>query len=99
MSLPPRVLYPSLTVLLIAVGLMSRAPVLALPHVVAKYGGSIVWGGMMYFGLASLFPRLPVLTLAIVTGAVAAAIEFSQLWHVGWLDEFRRTAFGVLLIG
>ncbi|WP_315835532.1 DUF2809 domain-containing protein [Bradyrhizobium prioriisuperbiae] len=94
-----RTIYLLVCCLLIGAGLLSRAPVLGLPPVVAKSSGSVIWGAMVYVAVASLIPIQPLLRRTAITALIAIATEFSQLVHFGWLDAFRRTTFGVLLIG
>src|SRR5882757_3046052 len=96
---PNRTTYLLMCCLLIGAGLLSRAPALGLPPVVAKYSGSVIWGAMVYFAVASLIPTQPLLRRTATTALIAIATEFSQLVHFGWLDAFRRTTLGVLLIG
>ena len=54
---------------------------------------------MVYFALSSLLPRRPIPHRIVATAVIAVATEFSQLLHMSWLDAFRRTTIGVLLIG
>ena len=35
----------------------------------------------------------------ILASAIALLVEFSRLYHASWLDEFRRTSVGALLLG
>lgn len=86
-------------VLVIGVGLLTRWPAWPLPPAVAKYLGSILWGAMVYYLLRACRPNGRETTAVIAAIIVAAGVEFSQLWHVPWLDAFRRTTIGVLLIG
>jgi hypothetical protein len=37
--------------------------------------------------------------IAAIAAAVAVAVEFSRLLHVAWLDAFRLTTAGALLLG
>ncbi|WP_244541926.1 DUF2809 domain-containing protein [Afipia sp. GAS231] len=95
----PRIKYAVLTALLIGAGLLVRSPLLGLPHAVAKYSGSIVWGAMVYAAIACLQPSRGLLRKAIAASLLAISIEFSQLLHTPALDAFRSTTIGVLLIG
>jgi hypothetical protein len=83
---------------IIGVGLLTR---LSPPghHVLLKYLGSALWGGLVYCFLASLAPNTNPVRLAIIAVVIAAGVEFSQLWHTETLDAFRATRIGVLLIG
>jgi hypothetical protein len=95
----PRIKYAVLTALLIGAGLLMRSPLLGLPHAIAKYSGSIIWGGMVYAAIACLLPKQGALRTAITASVLSAAVEFSQLWHTPALDAVRSTTIGVLLIG
>lgn len=86
-------------ILIIAIGLTTRLPGIAWPPIVAKYLGSALWGAMVYCIVAWLRPDWRTARLVLVASCVAAAIEFSQLWHPAWLDAFRATRPGVLLLG
>jgi hypothetical protein len=94
-----RAAYALMAAALIAVGLTTRLPMIGWPPSLAKYAGSIIWGAMLYMTLAFLLPRLRAPVLLALALAIGAAVEFSQLWHRPWLDDFRRTTVGVLLIG
>lgn len=82
----------------IAVGLLIRSDT-GLPPVIAKYAGSIIWGSMVYFVVSLLVPQQTWQWRATVAAVIATATEFSQLLHMEWLDAFRRTTIGVLLLG
>jgi hypothetical protein len=84
---------------MIACGLIWRRPELGLPAFHAKYGGSILWGAMFFFVVAAVLPSTRLLRVVMVAAAIAAAGEFSQLIRIDWLDDFRRTTFGALLLG
>lgn len=70
-----------------------------LPFVVVKYGGSILWGGMVYLLMAMLIRGLATWTLAGLAVALAVAVELSRLHHTPWMDAFRLTTAGALLLG
>ncbi|MFN4206609.1 MAG: DUF2809 domain-containing protein [Agrobacterium albertimagni] len=72
---------------------------IGLPYFLVKYGGSTLWGGMVFFLLATLLPHQPLGRLALLSIIAAALIEFSRLYHTPWLDEFRLTLAGALLLG
>jgi hypothetical protein len=94
-----RLCYAATAVAFVVAGLTWRSPALGLPWVVAKHGGSVIWGTMMFFAAAALLPTAKLAIVAVITAIVAAGVEFSQLLHVPWLDDFRRTTFGLLLLG
>ena len=94
-----RLFYLTAALFIVACGLIWRWPGLHLPAPAAKYGGSILWGAMMFFVVAALLPRRELKTIAAIAAVVSACVEFSQLIEIGWLDAFRRTTFGALLLG
>ncbi|HEY4141345.1 MAG TPA: DUF2809 domain-containing protein [Pseudolabrys sp.] len=94
-----RVIYAVLALAVIAAGLLWRSPEFHLPLAITKYGGSILWGALVYVSLRVVLPTASVGAVACLAAVLAAMVEFSQLLHWPWLDAFRSTRFGVLLIG
>lgn len=70
-----------------------------LPFIVVKYGGSALWGAMVYLLLALLFGRLRPAAIAVMALFVAISVELFRLYHAPWLDAFRLTTAGALLLG
>jgi len=93
------VIYALLLLLTIPVGLAWRMVPLGLSPFWIKYGGSALWAMALYWLLAVCLPRLSVVGLAFLAGAVAAVVEFSRLWRVPAVDAFRLTLAGRLLLG
>ena len=94
-----RLIYAALVLMVIAAGLLWRWPGLHLPPALAKYGGSVLWGALVYASLRVVLPEAGVKTIAALAAALAAFVEFTQLLHWPWLDAFRGTPLGVLLLG
>ena len=72
---------------------------LGLPGSVVKYGGSILWGTMLFLLVAivaSLQPRWKIASISLV---IAIGVELFRLVHTPWLDDFRLTLAGALLLG
>lgn len=69
-----------------------------LPYLLVKYAGSTLWGAMVLLLVAAVLPGRPRLQLALAT-AIAVAVEFVRLYHAPWLDQFRLTLAGQLLLG
>jgi hypothetical protein len=88
-----------LVVTTIILGLASRRYAHAIPSFMAEYAGDTLWAAMVFFGLALLLPKRSTCALAVSALAVAFAVEFSQLYHVPWLDAIRSTWLGALVLG
>jgi hypothetical protein len=91
--------------LIIICGLMLRrfGYGLDLPFLVVKYGGSLLWGSMVYFLLAFAAAGLVVNVrpagIAVIALCLAICVEVFRLYHTPWLDAFRLTTAGALLLG
>lgn len=72
---------------------------LGLPSAIVKYGGSILWGAMVFFLVAIATPRLSQRNIALISTGIAVCVELFRLLHAPWLDQFRLTLAGALLIG
>ncbi|SCB16186.1 DUF2809 domain-containing protein [Rhizobium hainanense] len=95
-------LLPLLALLLtIAGGLALRryGYAIDLPFVVVKYGGSLLWGAMVYWLLATIFLLSGRFRIAVAALVIAVAVELFRLWHTPGLDAFRLTTAGALLLG
>ncbi len=72
---------------------------LGLPAFVVKYGGSLLWAAMVFFLIAAARPRLSRRDAALIAAAAAILVELFRLVHAPWLDAFRLTTPGALLLG
>ncbi|HEY0910518.1 MAG TPA: DUF2809 domain-containing protein [Bradyrhizobium sp.] len=72
---------------------------LGLPGVIVKYGGSILWATMVFFLVAIARPRWPRRNAAMASIVIAIGVELFRLIHTPWLDAFRLTLPGALLLG
>lgn len=70
-----------------------------LPFAFVKYGGSILWGAMVYWLFAAIFITQRPFRVAFIALMVAIAVELFRLWHTPALDAFRLTTAGALLLG
>nr|WP_245515380.1 DUF2809 domain-containing protein [Rhizobium deserti] len=66
---------------------------------VVKYGGSVLWGTMVYLLLATLLVDRRKSIIASLAAVAAIAVELLRLYHTPWLDDFRMTTPGTLLLG
>jgi hypothetical protein len=83
----------------IAAGLTIRMTHLGLPFVIVKYGGSMLWALMIYWIISSIRPHWSTIQCVVVAGIVASAFELFKLYHGPFLDSFRLTLPGALLLG
>jgi hypothetical protein len=90
-----------LALIAIALGLALRVygRGFGLPAPIVKYGGSVLWAAMLLFLLAALLPRLSRPRLVLIAFVVAVLVELTRLVHTPWLDAFRLTLAGALLLG
>jgi hypothetical protein len=72
---------------------------LGLSAFVVKYGGSLLWGTMVYFLVALAASRLSRHSIALISVLIAVGVELFRLVHAPWLDAFRLTMAGALLLG
>jgi hypothetical protein len=85
--------------LTVPAGIAWRTLPLHLSPFLFKYGGSALWAIALYLFLAALLPKLNPTTLAVLSAVIAAALEFSRLWHTPATDAFRLTLAGRILLG
>lgn len=72
---------------------------IGLPAFIVKYGGSLLWATMVFLLVGVLLRRLTRTQMAAVAAMIAVVVEFSRLVHAPWLDAFRLTTAGALLLG
>jgi Protein of unknown function (DUF2809) len=76
---------------------------MGLPALIVKYGGSILWATMVFFLVSILASiaglRLALWRVALIAAVIAVSVELFRLVHTPWLDTFRLTLAGALLLG
>jgi hypothetical protein len=72
---------------------------LGLLGVIVKYGGSVLWATMVFFLVAIACPRWPRRNAVMASIVIAIGVELFRLIHTPWLDAFRLTLPGALLLG
>ncbi len=97
--MPIRLRYLALASLTTLLGLLVRLPHNGLPFWLTKYAGSGLWGVMVYWLVAACAPSHSRITRAGIAALIAIAVEFFRLVHTPWLDAFRLTLAGALLLG
>jgi hypothetical protein len=98
---PTLIIRASLCLLIIVSGLALRGFgfSLGLSAFVVKYGGSLLWAAMVFFLVAIAASRSSRLSVVLISGAIAVGVELFRLVHTPWLDAFRLTLPGALLLG
>lgn len=66
---------------------------------VTLYFGDLAWGALFFGIFCMLWPGETTLRLWLLAVLTTELIEFSQLYHSPWLDAFRETRLGGLLLG
>jgi len=94
-----RLIYASAVGGIVLMGLGVRYPGLGLPWPLAKYGGSILWGMMIYFIASFAAPQTSLFRRVGAASVIAVLVELVRLYHVPWLDDFRMMTAGALLLG
>jgi len=74
-------------------------PGLGFPAFVVKYGGSLLWGTMVFFLVAIVASRWTRRSVVMIAAVIAVGVESFRLVHTPWLDSFRLTLAGALLLG
>src|ERR1700687_308969 len=72
---------------------------LGLPPYFVKYGGSLLWGTMVFGIVAIAGSSLSRRSIALISAAIVVCVELFRLVHAPWLDAFRLTLAGALLVG
>lgn len=83
----------------IVLGVLWRFAPLHLPAFARKYGGSLLYAGMLYWLVVALAPRMRVWGVAVWALGLAWGVEAFKLVHWGALDAFRITLAGKLMLG
>lgn len=84
---------------MIALGLGSRSGHPAIPTFLARHAGDALWTVAVYSALAWWRPRAGARVLLAGSLAISFAVEASQLLSAPWLDGWRRSVLGRLLLG
>jgi hypothetical protein len=72
---------------------------LGLPPAIVKYGGSVLWGTMVFFLAAIAASSLSRRNIGLISASIAVCVELFRLVHTPWLDAFRLTMAGALSLG
>ena len=88
-----------LAIIACGLGLRGFGLQLGLPAFIVKYGGSMLWGTMVFLLVAIAASNLSRPRIAMIAAVIAIGVELFRLVHFPWLDAFRLTLPGALLLG
>lgn len=98
-SFNARLIYGAAVLVIIASGSALRLVPVGLPYFIVKYGGSTIWGAMVYVLVAFCAPVVRIRTALLTALSIATLSELFRLYQTPELDAFRRTLAGALLLG
>lgn len=99
MLIKSRMYYIGLVIIVIALGLGSRAYADSLPSFVAAHAGDVLWGSMIYFGFRVLLTGKKLKWAVLFSLLFCLGIELSQLYQAEWINQVRSTVLGGLILG
>lgn len=81
-------------------GLLSRSELGDhLPAFIATYAGDTLWSLALFLAVGLVRPGIRTTTAALLTVAIAFAVEFSQLYQADWINAIRGNRIGALFLG
>ncbi|QMW05087.1 ribosomal maturation YjgA family protein [Spirosoma foliorum] len=93
-----RIIYGSLTLSVLLLGLASRR-FMGDVSFVKDYVGDGLWALMVYLGFATFFNQWTARAVGLSTLLFSFGIEISQIYHAPWIDTIRATRLGGLVLG
>jgi hypothetical protein len=94
--LKARLIYLSLIIVTVIVGLVSRELSSA---VVPLFVGDILWGLAVFLLMRFIFIKQSLSFTITISIIYSYATEFSQLYNAPWIDNMRQTFFGKVMLG
>ena len=94
-----RMFYLFMTFFVIYLGLLSRRMAAYLPAIINLFLGDSLWALMIYLLIRMVFKSWTAKKAVLIGILFCFLIEFSQLYHAGWIDMIRRTTLGGLILG
>jgi Protein of unknown function (DUF2809) len=64
-----------------------------------EYGGSALWAAMLFSLVAMSARGWSRRSIGLIAASIAVSVELLRLVHTPWLDAFRLTLPGALLLG
>ncbi|CAM4268734.1 ribosomal maturation YjgA family protein [Saccharibacillus endophyticus] len=98
-DLRKRTFYLIALMIVMLLGLASRAYAGMLPEFWANHAGDALWAALVYLLVRMLIPGYRTWICALGALLLSFGIEFSQLYRAEWLDALRSTTLGALVLG
>ena len=84
--------------LIIPLGLASRAKGLPLPALVKDFGGDVLYATMIFFVARFIAPAVSLFKIGLIAYFICVVIECLQLYDALWMEKLRHTfPFGLIL--
>ncbi|MCL6606082.1 MAG: DUF2809 domain-containing protein [Paenibacillus sp.] len=94
-----KLIYISAVLVVIVLGISSRAYTDQLPLFISSHAGDALWGSMVYLGFRLLLTRQRLLLSLVLSLIVSFGIEFSQLYQEDWINGIRSSLLGGVILG
>lgn len=94
-----RLLYLTLILITMIMGLSTRYASNLLPRVIVDYGGDLLWALMVFFMIGFLFPKVSTFKVGMLALGFSFLIELSQLYQAPWFNVIRDNRLGRLVLG
>jgi hypothetical protein len=94
-----RGIYLLLSIIIIVIGLATRKLPHLFPPFIAKYGGDTLWALLFFFLFRIVWINKPIWKVGIATYTFAVLIEISQLYQATWINEWRVSFMGQMILG
>ncbi len=94
-----RLWYAVAILVVILAGLASRRYPWLLPEFMGKYPGDALWALMVFLSWGIVFPGISTRRIAMYALATSFVDEFSQLYQAPWIDSYRSTFLGHIILG
>lgn len=94
-----RVSYLLMISIIIPIGLATRKIPALFPSFIAEFGGDTLWATLFFLLIRMLFPGWNRIKTTVITYSFCVLIELSQLYQAEWINEWRHTFLGRMLLG
>jgi hypothetical protein len=94
-----RGVYLLLSIITIVIGLATRKLPHLFPAFISKYGGDTLWALLFFFLFRMVWINKAIWKVAFATYAFAVLIEVSQLYQATWINEWRASFMGQMILG